>query len=294
MKISLILLIFFYAFPILSLADQAPLTTENNLPAADDNSVADPDPETLESFFYLYQPYINNISAYEPIYFLVGTNPSKSKFQFSFKYRLFNPQGPLVTKHPWVNGFHFGYTQTSFWNLESDSQPFEDTSYKPELFHLTTNIRSRPDWMQGLFWISGVQHESNGRAESFSRSTNQFYVRPVCIFYSKKSKLGLGISPKVWVYFKNSDENSDIDNYRGYFELEAKVGKADSFVLGSKLRWAREGGSLEVDLTYPVGHYISENLSIYFQAQYVNALAESLLNYQERTEAFRLGFSFIR
>lgn len=33
---------------------------------------------------------------------------------------------------------------------------------------------------------------------------------------------------------------------------------------------------------------------MYFQIQYVNALAESLLNFRDRTEALRIGFAIIR
>jgi outer membrane phospholipase A len=68
--------------------------------------------------------------------------------------------------------------------------------------------------------------------------------------------------------------------------------KADSLVLVSNWRWAKEGWSVQVDLSYPAGHYLSDNINIYLQ--YVNTLAESLLNYQDCTETFRLGFSFIR
>ncbi|MCA1765309.1 MAG: phospholipase A, partial [Desulfobulbaceae bacterium] len=59
-------------------------------------------------------------------------------------------------------------------------------------------------------------------------------------------------------------------------------------------RWAREGGSLQIDLNYPVHGGISENIQIYLHLQYVNALAESMLNYRDRTEALRLGITFIR
>ena len=140
--------------------------------------------ETLDSLVYLYQPYLTNISAYEPIYFLVGTDPEKSKFQFSFKYRFVDKDGPASKNLSWLAGLHFGYTQTSYWNLEDDSLPFEDTSYKPELFHLTRNIGARPSWMQGFFVQTGFRHESNGQAEPLSRSTNFFYVRPVFVFLS--------------------------------------------------------------------------------------------------------------
>ncbi|MBU0483602.1 MAG: phospholipase A [Proteobacteria bacterium] len=263
---------------------------------ADDQVITSPaEYLTLDDLFTLYQPYLGNISAYEPIYFLVGVNPEDSKFQFSFRYRFFNPEGPLAANHPWVNGLNFGYTQTSFWDLKSESIPFEDTSYKPELFHLTTNLSSRPDWMQGLFLQSGLRHESNGQGEDNSRSTNTFYLKPIMIFFDQKSELGLQIAPKVWIYVdNNSDNNKDLPDYRGYFELEIKAGKAEGLVAGTTLRWAKEGGSVKIDLTYPLHQYLSDNLAVYLQAQYVNNLAESLLYYQERTDAFRLGLSFVR
>ena len=47
---------------------------------------------TLDALFSLYQPYMINISAYEPIYFLFGADPEDSKFQFSLKYRPFDEQ----------------------------------------------------------------------------------------------------------------------------------------------------------------------------------------------------------
>jgi len=90
--------------------------------------------DSLNDFFTLYQPYVKNISAYEPMYFLLGTHLEDSKFQISFKYRFFDSQSILGQKYKWFQGLHFGYTQTSFWDLKSESAPFEDTSYKPEFF----------------------------------------------------------------------------------------------------------------------------------------------------------------
>jgi phospholipase A1 len=262
-----------------------------------DTGVSEPseDYATLDLLFTLYQPYLANLTAYEPMYFLVGTDPSKSKFQISFKYRFLNTEGSLAKGYSWLNGLHFGYTQTSFWDLESDSAPFKDTSYKPELFFLSPNINSRPSWMKGFFIQTGFQHESNGRDGEFSRSTNFLYAKPIFIFYDPKLDYGLQVAPKIWAYINNDEEtNPDLDDYRGYFELEIKLGAPDSFVLGSYFRWADEGASVQLDLTYPIHRFPSNNFAFYLQAQYANALAESLLNYQERTEAMRLGFSIVR
>lgn len=64
--------------------------------------------------------------------------------------------------------------------------------------------------------------------------------------------------------------------------------------MGSNLRWAKEGGSIQLDVTYPIHRIIKGISGAYLQIQYVNALAESLINYDERTEALRIGLSIIR
>lgn len=260
---------------------------------------ADTEPQedypTLASFFGMAQPYIDNVSAHEPIYFLVGTNPEKSKFQISFKYRPISEKGTWHKNLPWLQGLHLAYTQTSFWDLKSESTPFQDTSYKPELFFLSPNSSFRPPGLDGLFFQAGLQHESNGRAEPESRSTNYLYLKSYLVWYDENSQLGLGIAPKVWAFIGNDDKtNPDLNAYRGYFQLDIRAGKADGLVVGTDLRWAKEGGSIQADLTYPIDKFLGDNLEIYLYMQYVNALGESLINYQDRTEAFRIGISFIR
>jgi outer membrane phospholipase A len=250
---------------------------------------------TFASLFTLYQPYIVNISAYKPIYFMIGTDPEKSTFQFSFKYRLFNPYGSLNKSLPWLQGVHIGFTQTSFWDLKSESLPFEDTSYKPELFFLSDNSTLRPNSVDGLFFQLGYQHESNGRSGDDSRSTNFLYLKNYWIFYNERSKIGLMIAPKVWTYIANDNEtNRSLNTYRGYFELDTKVGKADGLVLGARLGWAAKGGSIHADVSYPISSLLSDNLSVYLHLQYVDALSESLIDYQSRTRAVRIGISFVR
>jgi len=264
-------------------------------PAVAEETETPPEYDSLDDLFTLYQPYLANISPYEPMYFLVGADPEESKFQVSFKYQFFDADNPLAQSHPWTRGFHFGYTQTSFWDLESDSAPFDDTSYKPELFYLSSNIGFRPQWTRGFFVQTGIQHESNGRGGSLSRSTNFLYAKPIFIFYNENWGAGLQVAPKFWLYVNNDDEtNPDLKDYRGYFDLELKFGQAEGLVLGSNLRWAREGASIEVDLTYPLHVIFFKNLDLYLQLEYVNALAESLIDFRERTEAFRVGLAIVR
>ncbi|MFO7931923.1 MAG: phospholipase A [Desulfosalsimonas sp.] len=250
---------------------------------------------TQESLFSLYQPYVENISAYKPMYFLIGADPEESKFQVSLKYRLLSPDKQITEKYPWIKNFFLAYTQTSFWDLDSASQPFKDTSYKPELFFLSGDILNYGPGVSRLFVQTGFKHESNGRDGPSSRSTNFAYFRPSFIYFHRETQLGVQVSAGAWTYVGNHDDtNPDIDKYRGYFDLEIKAGRAQGLVLTTNLRWAEKGGSLQADATYPLHRILPFNLDIYLQAQYVNALAESLLNYRERTRAFRLGISIVR
>jgi len=250
---------------------------------------------TLDSLFTLYQPYLGNIAAYKPMYFLVGTDPAESKFQISFKYRLINPKSALARRAPGVEGIHLAYTQTSFWDLKSNSAPFKDTSYKPEIFWVSGNLKPEKHNLAGVFVQTGLQHESNGRSGDDSRSTNFLYVQPVAVFFDHTTRYGLSVAPKVWTYVDNDDvTNPDLADYRGYFELDLKFGKTDNIVAGAKLSWAAKGASVELDATYPLHRFLYQTLDIYLHLQYVDALAENLLDYTERNQAFRIGLSIVR
>jgi phospholipase A1 len=78
------------------------------------------------------------LSEHEPMYFVAGSRgPTTARFQLSFKYRIFDPDGWVsdLGLGPALTGLHFGYTQTSIWDLGDESKPFRDTSYKPSFFY---------------------------------------------------------------------------------------------------------------------------------------------------------------
>lgn len=284
----IVLIIMFASIPVLWAAEEQP------------HSVPSPGPDNLtddcyDFFFYTYQPYLENISAYNPMYFLFGTNPKNSMFQFSFKYKFIKNRSNQPSAAPWYSKIYFAYTQTSFWDLKSESMPFDDTSYKPELFFLSSNYRGLESAFAGFFLQMGARHESNGQSAELSRSTNTVYIKPIMIFYNKHSEWGLQIAPRLCAYFNNdNDTNPDLKDYRGFMNLQVKFGKADNVVVDNHIWTAREGISFQTDITYPLNRHIPTSLDIYFQAQYSNRLAERLRDYQERTEVFRLGFAVIR
>jgi outer membrane phospholipase A len=249
----------------------------------------------LESIQARYHPCLDNIEVYKPIYFLMGADPEDSRFQISFKYRLFRSDCPLAEEYPWITGLYLGYTQASSWDLASDSAPFEDTSYMPEIFFLSRNTSYRPRFLGALYYQAGLQHESNGRAKDTSRSTNYFYLGPRAVYYNQFRHIGLQVMPRLVCFFNNSDDtNPGIEKYRGNFELELKTGIAESIVLDTTFRFAARGTSATLDITYPFSMFFFEDLGFYLHVQYANSLAETLLNYKERTETIRFGLSMIR
>lgn len=246
----------------------------------------------LDDLFTLYQPYFGDVGFYEPIYYVVGIEPDKSKGQLSMKYRFFHPRGSWSQSRPWLQGFHIAYTQITFWDLETDSKPSLDTSYKPELFYQSSNL----DWFASRnsqsFIQAGLQHESNGQSGDDSRGTNLFYLKPMVMFRHESSRFVFAVTPKVWLYLSNEDE--DLKDYRGYFELGLACGRANSVLLRSNVYWAAKGPSIQLDLTYPVRELLFNNLNFYLQAQYTNSLAEGLLDFRERTQVLRFGLALVR
>lgn len=244
----------------------------------------------------MLQSFLDDLSVYEPMYFLLGVDPGldQSKFQFSFKYRLFNRKGYLAEIAPWVTGFHLGYTQRSIWDLKGDSKPFDDTSYMPEAFYLLPKLDLNLARISAFGIQGGFQHESNGRAGSDSRSTNYLYVKPIMGVHLA-GPYHMKIAPKIFTYVENEDENNaDLADYRGYVDLEVGIMNPEGIALNSHLWWAREGASVQLDLTYPMAQLLGKSLNFYLQAQYFSGYAETLIRYNERNDAFRLGFSIVR
>jgi outer membrane phospholipase A len=83
-------------------------------------------------------------------------------------------------------------------------------------------------------------------------------------------------------------------DYRGYFDLEVGIVDTEGLALNSHLWWAKKGATVQLDLTYPMTSLLDKSVNLYLHAQYFSGYAETLLNYTERHEAVRLGFSIVR
>lgn len=246
------------------------------------------------------------VKAHEPVYIVAGNEDPSTKFQFSFKYQIFDPVGPLAQKIPPLGGVYFAYSQTSFWDLgdEENSNPFYDSSYRPELLlsydnldrhlHNAAGDRYLPSWMS-LGFQAGLKHESNGKSAPDSRSANIVYARPILTFEGENGWF-FSAAPSAWAYVFDLSDNDDIENFRGHADLRLVAGRAGGLQLAATGRLG-EGlgqGSVLVDLTYPIRAFSFGNLDAYLDVQYFSGYGESILNYNQNTESLRFGISLVR
>ncbi len=239
--------------------------------------------------------YADHFSGHEPMYFVFGGEKPAAKFQLSLKYRLLNDDGPLVRRLPFLNGLHAAYTQRSVWDITSDSSPFYDSSYMPEILY--ESLAADTGRHSGFHWLGysvGVQHESNGRDENDSRSLNTIYFRPAFAF-GDLDGWRLILRPKFFGYLGASSDNRDIRKFRGYTELRAIFGKNNRLSVSVTGRVGEDfdKGSAQIDVSYPT-EFLTGNFAVYLLAQYWMGYGESLLNYDQRSTTARFGFALSR
>jgi len=236
----------------------------------------------------------NRFGAHEAIYFVFGDRDPAAKFQLSFKYRL-RGFGTGDAAHA-VRALQFGYTQRSLWDITGNSSPFYDTSYMPSLFYESfepapTGTGNPVTW---LGYQTGYQHESNGGADSASRSLNTLFFRRGLMF-GRADQWHLIVSPRVAAYIGGLSDNPDLAEYRGYLEWMVAIGKGS----GPTLTYTGRAGnsanhfSSQFDLTIPVRSQFLD-FATYLTLQYFNGYGESLRAYDEHSESLRIGFSLVR
>jgi len=232
------------------------------------------------------------LSVYEPNYVVAGLrNGQSARFQFSFKYRLFDPESTPVQWMRSLGKLHFGYTQTSLWDLSASSKPFYDTSYRPTLFWQSKLDESTtgPSYLR-----SGYEHEFNGKDDASSRSVDIIYIQPVL---RKDFADGdtLFFAPRFYAYLDRTD-NPDIARYRGYVDWIARYGDERGWLLSSRIRTGTAGyGSAQFDLSAPLRKPLFSRTGGFLYFQLLSGYGESLLDYNQKgLTQLRVGFAIVR
>lgn len=259
-------------------------------------SDVDPLADNIKSSMQRLEPMPGNepaLSVLEPVYFVTGTGGgSNSHFQLSFKYRLFDPEATPVQWFPELSKVHFGYTQTTSWDMNANSMPFHDTSYRPGFFwqsKLDEKNTIGPSYLR-----SGFEHESNGKDGVSSRSINIFYIQPVL---RKDFAIGdsLFFAPRFYGYI-NQDGNSDIASYRGYVDWQVRYGDEHGWLLSSRIRTGTAGyGSAQLDMSVPLRKPLFSRTGGFLYFQLFTGYGENLLDYNLKSQPqLRVGFSIVR
>jgi phospholipase A1/A2 len=207
----------------------------------------------------------------------------EAKFQLSLKFNL--AEGLLGRR----DRLYAGFTTLSFWQAYNRkvSAPFRETNYEPELFW-TAPLDPMPFGLDGGLVTLGLSHQSNGRGGTLSRSWNRVYAELAL------EKNNLVVSVKPWWRIPEEqkddpadaigDDNPDIDDYLGHFELTSvyrRDGHEWSLLLRNAFHTGR--GAVQLDWTFPLWRGIRGH------AQYFNGYGESLIDYDARIERFGIG-----
>lgn len=238
-----------------------------------------------------FDRFRSSFSAYKPVYFSVGTRGlTTARFQISAKYRLLKPRGGPDT---WHDDFYLGYTQTSLWDLESDSKPFIDTTFNPSVFWLSDDIWKSDNQSMRFGMNTGVEHSSNGKDGEDSRSLNNGYIEPR-FHYRFDGGSTLTFAPKVKAYFAVADENSDYSDYAGHVDWQLRWAQDNGAVVSAMYRQGdHRRRTTQLDFAWPLRRTFL-NWNGYLHLQYFNGYGETLLGYNQRNESqFRVGLSLI-
>ena len=218
-------------------------------------------------------------SPYQPTYFVMGKDDIK--LQLSGKYRIarnFN--------------LYAAFTQTMFWSIFSDSQPFKDINYNPEMFYRLVEIDSDTDLLKSIDF--GFVHRSNGKDGPDSRSVNRVFVKTNLV-----TQIGRhDIVADLMVYKITDDEKSnDSRKYLGYWDFiiyvsdlvrhnNSRLNLQFKLNAGANIYNTNMGGRT-IGLIYDFG---SENFNPSLYLQYYSGYMENLLEYNKNTDQVRLGF----
>lgn len=184
----------------------------------------------------------------------------------------------------------FGFTLQSWWQVYATdiSSPFRETNYQPEIFYLTP-LDWRPyDGLTGL--MVGLEHQSNGRSHTLSRSWNRAYLN---FFYAKDNFV---LSFRPWYRLAEDepsspqnpggDDNPDIRDYMGNFELTFAYDLGEyEVVYTGRRNFSTSNSGGELGFTFP----LSGRLKGYLQ--YTHGYGESLIDYNHSQNRFGIGIA---
>ncbi|MFP1724156.1 phospholipase A [Lonsdalea quercina] len=172
------------------------------------------------------------------------------------------------------------YTQGSWWQLsnKSESSPFRETNYEPQIFLGWATDYSLAGWTLRDVEV-GFSHQSNGRSDPTSRSWNRAYARLMAQNGNWQVEL------KPWLRISDSkDDNPDITRYMGHYRVRVGYLWGDSiFSAEGRYNWNSGYGGGEVSWSYPLTEHVR------FYTKVFSGYGESLIDYNHRQTRVGVG-----
>ncbi|AUG99076.1 phospholipase A [Pectobacteriaceae bacterium CE70] len=172
------------------------------------------------------------------------------------------------------------YTQRSWWQMsnKSESTPFRETNYEPQLFLGWAVDDTFAGWTLRDVEF-GVNHQSNGRADPTSRSWNRVYARLMAQHNNWQ------VEVKPWIRLTDSDDdNPNIIHYMGHYRLRIGYVWGDSiFSAEGRYNWNSGYGGGDVSWSYPLTKHVR------FYTKVFSGYGESLIDYNYRQTRFGIG-----
>lgn len=208
----------------------------------------------------------------------VSFQPWETKFQISLKIPV--AQGLFGGR---ADAF-VAYTNRSFWQMfnKEGSAPIRDSNHEPEAW-LSFKNDFEVFGVKNSVIRTGISHQSNGQSGVLSRSWNRLYTE----FIFEHDDLYVSFKP--WWRIPeddDDDENPDIDEYMGNFELGAvyKMGEHNfDVLLRNNLNFDDNYGAVQLGWTFP----LTERLDGY--VQWFNGYGESLIDYDSHSNSIGVG-----
>ena len=195
-----------------------------------------------------------------------------------------------------------GYTQHVWWQLYTDSAPFRETNYTPEVFVIIPTSYDI-DKLNNLKAVKfGYRHQSNGQDGYRSRSWDRLFLATFWQWDNLFLKLeGWYRIPedRKGVEFYNGtnlnakgDDNPDILDYYGYGDIDIKYlyGKHQFGLMFRNNFKSENKGAIQFDWSVPV----SNSKNTYWYVKVFNGYGESLIDYDKSNTKISFGFSFFR
>lgn len=209
----------------------------------------------------------------------------EAKFQISLKV-------PLTFGDLFMEGdeIYFAFTIEAWWQVyaEGISRPFRETNYRPELFYITP----LPWKLAGgnIMWGLGIEHQSNGQVQLFSRSWNRVYTsfiydRDNWAFYAQPW-WRIPENEKEFPLDPDGDDNPDIGEFMGYFEFGAAYDwKQFEFLVQGHRNFSTKKGGTRLGVTFPLWGKLRGFATVF------EGYGESMIDYNHRQTRFGLGIA---